>query len=133
MRINLVIAGLIGIAVAVAACDDSTSPAPQPHVAFIGNINVTAHAAYSDTVKVSFNYYTASCDTGVVVQTRPTLDGLRFTVTSWPTNRPCPLTLTSSIIAPPPIGYVVNPPHQSPLKLLFTQPGGTDSVRVVGP
>ena len=132
MRINLVIAGLLGVAVAVAACDDTTSPNPQPHVAFIGNIKVTDHAASGDTVKVSFNYFTASCDTGVVVQARPTLDGLRFTVTSWPTNRVCPLTLTSSI-APPPVGYVVNPWHQSPLRLVFTQPGGTDSVRVVGP
>ena len=133
MRTNLVIAGLLAVAVAVAACDDSTSPGPQPRVAFIGNINVTAHAAYSDTVKVSFNYYTASCDTGVVVQARPTIEGLRFTVTSWPTNRPCLLTLTSSILGPPPVGYVVNPPHQSPLRLLFTQPEGIDSVRVVGP
>ena len=133
MRINLVIAGLLGAAVAVAACNDATSPAPRPHAAYIGNIKVTDHATYGDTVKVSFNYYTVSCDTGVVVESRPTIEGLRFTVTSWPTNRPCPLTLTSTILGPPPVGYVVNPPHQSPLKLVFTQPDGVDSVRVVGP
>ena len=133
MRTILVIAGLLGIIVAVAACDDSTAPAPKPNIAGIGNIKVTSPAAYSDTVKISFNYYTASCDTGVVVQAHPTTDGIRFTVTSWPSNRPCPLTLTSSIIGPPPVGYVVNPPHLSPLRIVFTQPGGTDSVRVVGP
>jgi hypothetical protein len=133
MRINLVIAGLLSAVVAVAACDDTTSPTPRPHIAAIANIKVTDHASYGDTVKVSFNYYTVSCDTGVLVQARPIVEGLRFTVTSWPTNRPCPLTLTSSIIGPPPVGYVVNPPHQSPLKLVFTQPDGVDSVRVVGP
>jgi hypothetical protein len=133
MRANLVIAVLLGVVVAAAACDESTSPEPKPDVAFIGNIDVTDHAGYGDTVKVTFNYYTAGCDTGVVVQTRPISDGLRFTVTSWPTNRVCPMTLTSSIIAPPPVGYVVIPPHPSPMRFLFTQPGGTDSVRVVGP
>ena len=133
MRPNLVIAVLLGVTVAAAACDDTTAPEPKPRLAFSDNIEVTPHAAYGDTVKISFNYYTASCDTGVVVQARPIVEGLRFTVTSWPTNRACPLTLTSSIIGPPPVGYVVNPPHQSPLKLAFTQPGGIDSVRVVGP
>ena len=131
MRTNLVIAVLLGAAVAVAACDETTAPEPKPHLAFIANIQVTEHATYADTVKVSFTYFTASCDTGVVVQARPDYEGVRFTVTSWPTNRACPLTASLSIIAPPPVGYVVNPPHQSPLKLIFTQPGGTDSVRVV--
>lgn len=131
MRTNLVIVGLLGAVVAAAACGETTSPEPKPDVAFIGNIKVSDRAAYSDTVKVSFNYYTIGCDTGVVVQTRPTTDGLRFTVTAWPTNRVCPMTLASSLIAPPPVGFVVNPPHPSPLRLVFTQPGGTDSVRVV--
>lgn len=101
MRIDLVIAGLLGTVVTVAACSDATSPAPRPHAAYIANIRVTDHATYGDTVKASFNYYTVSCDTGVVVQARPTLEGLRFTVTSWPTNRVCPLTLTSSIAGQP--------------------------------
>jgi len=133
MRTNLVIAVLLGVTVTAAACSDTTAPAPAPHTAFIANIDATSHAGPGDTVKVSFTYYTASCDTGAVVQVRRISDGLRFTVTSWPTNRPCPLDASLSIIAPPPVGYIVNPPHVSPLRLVFTQPGGTDSVRVVGP
>ncbi len=135
MRANLVIAVLLGATVAAAACDDTTAPAPKPHIATITNIQVSGPGGSADTVKVAFNYYTASCDTGVVVQARSSVDGLRFTVTSWPSNLACPLMLTSmtSMIAMPPVGYVIYPPHPSPLKLLFTQPGGVDSVRVVGP
>lgn len=133
MRINLVIAVLLGAAVTVAACNDTTAPKPAPHLASIYGIKVTDRAAFSDTVKISFSYAPASCDTGVVVSVRPISDGMRFTVTSWPSNRDCPLTASLSIIAPPPVGYIVNPPHISPLRLVFTQPGGTDSVRVVGP
>ena len=129
MRTNLVIAVLLGVVVAAAACDDTTAPAPAPRVATIYNMNVVGSGGFADTVKVSFKYIPASCDTGVVVQARPISDGIRFTVTSWPTNRPC----TLDIIAPPTVGYVVNPPHASPLRLVFTQPGPTDSVRVIGP
>ena len=131
MRINLVIAVLLGVAVATAACNDTTAPKPAPRVAYIYGIKVTDHATSSDTVKISFSYAPASCDTGVVVSVRPVSDGMRFTVTSWPSNRPCPFAAAISI-APPPIGYIVNPPHPSPLRLVFAQPGGTDSVRVVG-
>ena len=130
---NLVVAVLLGVAVASAACSDTTAPKPAPRVAYIYDIKATDHAAVGDTVRISFSYAPVSCDTGVVVTARPNSDGMRFTVTSWPTNRPCPLGASLSIIGPPPVGYIVNPPHISPLRLVFTQPGGTDSVRVVGP
>lgn len=133
MRSNLVIAVLLGVAVATSACDYTTAPKAAPRLATIANIKVSDHAGTGDTVKVSFNYSTPSCDSGVVVTVRPLGGGMRFTVTSWPTNRPCPLDVALSIMAPPPVGFVVNPPHISPLRLVFTQPGGTDSVRVVGP
>ena len=133
MRANLVIAVLLGVAVTAAACNDTTAPTPTPRLATIANISVAGHGGYTDTVKVSFNYYTASCDTGVVVKVGQVNEGLRFTVTSWPTNRPCPLTETFAMVVPPAVGYLVNPPHPSPLRLIFTQPEGTDSVRVVAP
>ena len=133
MRANLVIAVLLGVAAGAATCTDTTGPAPAPRLATIYGIVAPAHAGSGDTVKVSFSYYPASCDTGVVVTARPTGDGMRFSVTSWPTNRPCPLDIDLSIIGPPPMGFVVNPPHASPLRLVFAQPGGTDSVRVVAP
>ena len=133
MRTNLVVAVLLGVVVTAAACNDTTAPSAAPHTAVITDIDVTSHAGPGDTVKVFFRYYTASCDTGAVVETRRISDGLRFTVTSWATNRPCPLDASLSIIAPPPVGYIVSPPHVSPLRLVFTQPDGKDSVRVVGP
>jgi len=133
MRTNLVIAVLLGVTAGVVACTDTTSPKPAPRVAAIGDIKVPDHAAVGDTVKISFNYFTVGCDTGVVVQARPASDGYRFTVTSWPTGLACPMLATTSMIYRPPLGYIVNPPHPSPLRLVFTQPGGTDSVRVVGP
>ena len=133
MRTNLVIAVLLGVAVATAACSDTTAPKPAPHVAYIYGIKVSDHAASGDTVKISFSYAPASCDTGVVVTARPNSEGMRFTVTSWPTNRACTLDVALDFLAPPPVGYIVNPPHISPLRFVFTQPGGTDSVRVVGP
>ena len=133
MRINLVIAVLLGVAVATAACNDTTAPRQAPRVATIYNISTTPHAGSGDTVKVSFSYIAAGCDTGVVVSAQPTGDGTRFTVTSWPTNRPCTLDLRTDAIASPPFGFIQAPPHISPLRFVFTQPGGTDSVRVVGP
>jgi hypothetical protein len=133
MRTSLVSVVLIGTIVAAAACSDTTAPKPAPRLATITNIVTTSHAGTGDTVKISFTYFPASCDTGVVVEARPNADGLRFTVTSWPTDRACTLAPSLSIIAPPPVGYIVSPPHISPLRLVFTQPGGTDSVRVVGP
>lgn len=132
MRINLVIAGLLGVAVAVAACNEATAP-DRPHVGTIFAIEAPANAAASDTVRVRFSYYTEFCDTGAVLSVRPSFDQIRFTVTSWPTNRPCPAVTSVIAVIPLTAGYIVNPPHASPLRLLFTQPGGTDSVRVVGP
>ena len=133
MRVNLVIAVLLGVAVGTAACNDTTAPAAAPRLATIYGIDAPAHAGFGDTVRVSFSYYSAGCDTGTVVKAQPTGDGMRFTVTSFPTNRPCPLDIALSVIGPPPMGFVVNPPHASPLRLIFTQPGGTDSVRLIAP
>jgi len=130
---RFVIAGIAGI-ITLAACNDSTAPATS-RIATIYQIRVPEHAAFSDTVRVSFSYWTAGCDTGVVVEQKPTIDGMRFTVRSVPTNRVCPMTLTESFvpIIVPPVGVVISPPHIAPLRLVFTEPEGGDSVRVVSP
>ena len=133
MRMNLVVAVVLGVVVGAAACRDTTAPRPEPRLATIYSISTTAHAGSGDTEKVSFSYFTAGCDTGAVVTARPESDGMRFTVTSWPTDRVCAMTMSQTIIIQPPVGYILSPPHVSPLRFVFTQPGGTDSVRVVGP
>jgi hypothetical protein len=129
---RFVIAGIAGI-ITLAACNDSTAPATS-RIATIYQIKVPEHAAFSDTVRVTFSYMTAGCDTGVVVESKPTIDGMRFTVRSFSTNQVCPMTLTESFapIIVPPVGMVIAPPHATPLRLVFTEPSGGDSVRVVG-
>jgi hypothetical protein len=130
---RFVIAGMLAV-ITLAACSDTNAPATS-RIATIYQINVPEHAAFSDTVRVSFSYSIAGCDTGVVVEQRPTVDGMRFTVRSKPTNQVCPMTLTESFapIIVPPVGVVIAPPHIAPMKLVFTQPEGGDSVRIISP
>jgi hypothetical protein len=131
MRANLVIAVLLGVAVAGSACSDATGPKSVQHVATILDIKVPDRAAVGDTVKVVFSYAASFCDTGTVLQVRNTSEGARFTVTSWSTNQTCPAYMLSIIVLPS-AGYIVNPPHPAPLRLIFSEPGGKDSVRLVG-
>ena len=92
MRSRLVVAGIVAAAMAAAACSDSTGQKTRSvqHLGWIGHISVPARAAVTDTVKIVFSYSTQYCDTGTVLQSRTTSDGMRFTVTSWSTDRPCP-------------------------------------------
>ncbi|MFL5562406.1 MAG: hypothetical protein ACJ79K_13110 [Gemmatimonadaceae bacterium] len=141
MQRRFVIAGMLGV-ITVAACRDTTAPVVQ-HIGTIFQIRVPDHAAFGDTVKIGFRYYTAGCDTGTVVETHSTTDGLRFTVRSFATNRPCFLLAnaaggvqgnpTTDPIVAPSVGYIVAPPHLTPMRLVFSEPDGGDSVRVVGP
>jgi hypothetical protein len=141
MKRRFVIAGMLGV-IALVACNDTTAPL-TPHIATIFQISVPERAAVGDTVRIGFRYYSSGCDTGTVVEAHSTTDGLRFTVRSFSSNRICPLTLglagvnqsnsaTADIIAPS-VGYVIAPPHLAPLRLVFTEPAGGDSVRVIGP
>ena len=130
MRTNLVIAVLLGVAVVAAACENTTAP-NRPHVGTIFGIQAPANAAVSDTVRVRFSYYTQFCDTGAVLSVRLSGDEMRFTITSWPTNQPCPVVTSVFGGVPPSAGYIVNPPHAAPLRLVFSEPTGGDSVRVV--
>ena len=130
MRTNLVIAVLLGVAVAAAACNDTTAP-KRPHLATIFAIQAPANAAITDTVRVRFSYYTEFCDSGAVLSVHPANDEIRFTVTSWPTNQTCPAVMSTIASIRPSVEYVVNPPHAAPLRLVFSEPTGGDSVRVV--
>lgn len=130
---RFVIAGMVAL-ITLAACGDSTAPATS-RIATIYQIRVPEHAAFGDTVRVSFSYSLAGCDTGVVVEQKPTVDGMRFTVRSFSTNRVCPMTLMESFapIIVPPVGVVISPPHFAPMKLVFTEPEGGDSIRIISP
>jgi hypothetical protein len=141
MKRRFVIAGMLGI-ITVAACRDSNAPATQ-HIGTIFQIRVPDHATTADTVKIGFLYSRTGCDTGTVVEAQSLSDGVRFTVRSYATNRVCPLSgglysagQGNSVVPypiPSSVGYVIAPPHVSPLRLVFTEPDGADSVRIVGP
>jgi hypothetical protein len=120
---------LAGVAI-IAGCGDSTGPKSVEHTNPIMQIRVPAHATFSDTLKISFGYSIPCSDTGAVIRASGIAGGWRITVTSWTSDpRFCPLT---DIIAPN-VGYLVNPPHPVPLRFVFTEPSGGDSVRVVEP
>ena len=131
---RLIIVAGISLITVVAACHDSNAPNAS-HVDAISAISVPAHAANGDTVKVAFDYAPFGCDTGDVVEARSTPEGLRFTARNFATKEPCPAVLhvQGYVYRPPHVEYVVAPPHLSPLKLVFTEPTGGDSVRVIGP
>lgn len=109
------------------ACSTTTDPVAAGAVALITAISAPARAASLDTINVAFAYVTAPCDTGLAVESRQTFDEIRFTARSKHTDLPC--------IAVPTIqhrvGYVIVPPHEAPLRLIFSEPDGKDSVRVV--
>jgi|SRR3954469_13135631 hypothetical protein len=129
----VIVTSLLAIT-AVAACRDSNAP-DVAHIDAISAISVPAHASTGDTVKITFDYAPFGCDTGDVVEARTTTDGLRFTARNFSTNEPCPAVLhvQGYVYRPPHVEYIVAPPHLSPMKFVFTQPDGADSVRVVGP
>ena len=122
----LVIVGLVAV-VAVAACHDATAPRTDlPRTAPIEQIEVSAHAATTDTIFVRFVYVTAPCDTSAIA-VRQTVTSVRITATDYPTNVPC----ISTIAAAHPFEYMVLPYHATPYTVVLTQPSGNDSVRVV--
>ena len=122
----LTVAGLVGI-VMVAGCHDATAPRTDlPRTAPIEQIQVSAHAATTDTIFIRFVYMTAPCDTSAI-GVRQTSTSVRITATAYPTDRVCLATLPGAN----PFRYVVLPLHVAPYTVIFTQPTGTDSVRVV--
>jgi hypothetical protein len=123
--------GLVGVMACViaAACSSTTDPVLNGEVALIRGITVPARAASGDTIRVAFSYVTAPCDTGLTVESRQTFDEIRFTARSKQTTLPCVATLSGVH----PVGYLILPPHEAPLRLVFSEPDGNDSVRVVAP
>jgi hypothetical protein len=122
----LIVAAVAGTVV-VAGCHDATAPRTDlPRTAPIEQIQVTAHAATTDTIFIRFVYVTAPCDSSAI-GVRQTSTNLRITATGYPTNRPC----IAVISAENQFRYMVLPYHAAPFTVIFTQPSGTDSVRVV--
>jgi hypothetical protein len=121
------------IAVGVAACTSGTDPVVQGQVAQIVDITTSAHAASTDTIRVAFTYVTSPCDTGAALEVRDEngsdYAGMRFTARSHPLDQGCAL----SSIAMHPVVYAIPPVHFAPMRLIFSEPDGNDTVRVVGP
>jgi hypothetical protein len=124
---------VVGVMVAiVAACSSTTDPVTQGEVAQIINIVTPARSAASETLKVSFTYVTSPCDTGATLEVRDAngtdMAGLRFTARSFPTERAC----TLSALQMHAVSYGIGPGHFMPMRLIFSEPDGNDTVRVVG-
>ena len=68
----------------------------------------------------------SACDTGATVEARRTPDGYRFTARSFPTELSC-----VGVNGPHAVGFNVAPPQELPVRLIFSEPDGNDSVRVV--
>src|SRR5512142_872426 len=109
---------------AAAACNDSTAPARR-EVRRITNIRIPARAANTDSIRITFDYDAAPCDSGMTVETRPTPSDIRFVVTSYPTGQNCPYALAARINIP--VVYVVAPPHATPYTAKFAEPAEPDS------
>ena len=129
---HCVVAGIVA-GVVVAACTSGTDPVSQGEVQQINNITTSAHAASTDTIRIAFSYVVPACDTGASLEVRDEngadYAGVRFTARSHPVDGVCPLLPT----LPHAVAYLIPPPHFSPLKLIFSEPDGNDTVRVVGP
>jgi hypothetical protein len=123
---------LILAIVGAAACSDSTSPTRARATLPIYNIKVPASAAATDSIRISFNYNRAGCDSALAVEARPSVTEVRFTASSIPTNEVCPygLPVALNII---PVVFVVPPPHALPYTVRFAEPGEPDSIRIVAP
>lgn len=122
---------VVGVMAVVVACSSTTDPVPQGRVSQIVNIVTPARAAEDETLKVSFSYVTSPCDTGAVLEARDAntseIAGLRFTARSYATERACQF----SSMAVHNVTYAINPGHFAPFKLIFSEPDGNDTVRVV--
>ena len=128
MKRYLVIAGMAG-SIMIAACKDSTGPGNNaPYVASISQINVPAQAAVFDTIRVDFIYTVRGCDSSMV-EIRQGGNQVQFTAIGFPTQQFC----VQDLIGSSRFHYIVYPPHNVPLSILFTEPTGGDSVRTVTP
>jgi hypothetical protein len=105
------------------ACRDE---GPERQQQTIYGIKLTPTAAAIDTIRISFNTGGNPCDTDTKVQTEFLADGVRFSASSVPVDRVCPLDFIQL-----PFIYLVAPPHSSPFTARFAEPGQQDSVRVV--
>lgn len=115
-------------AAALAACSADTT-APSLRLATITNIVVPDSAGSMDTVLISFDYFPLGCDPIDHVDERSTYDTVSFAVWTRVRNGPCPLDLIA--VAAHPYAALVLPPRPSALTVIFREPDGKDSARVV--
>lgn len=118
--------------IAAAACNDSTGPKATRATRRIYNIQVPARAAATDSIRLSFEYDHAYCDSALVVEARPGVTEIRFAVSSISTKGVCPDGLPIANIRNP-VVYVVAPPHALPYTAKFAEPAEPDSIRTVQP
>ena len=132
-RGRLIAVGALVLGAGIAACTSGTDPVVQGQVVQIVDITTSARAASTDTIRVAFSYVTSPCDTGSALEVRDEngsdFAGMRFTARSHPLDQGC--TLNSMTTHP--VVYAIPPVHFAPMRLIFSEPDGNDTVRVVGP
>ena len=127
--------GLLCVIAAVSAgvgCQSATDPIGTDNrpVAVITAIRIPSGFGAGDTVMVKFSYLTAVCDTARAVDVRRDNGALRFTVTSAPWSGACTLSASIGVYD---VGYLIPPPHAAGQLLIFSEPGGADSLRILTP
>jgi hypothetical protein len=128
MHRNVMGSCLVGLALA-GGCRSATDPRANPwHPNAITNIRLPASAAATDTVIVRFTYVAPACDDVSSVEARQSPDVLLFTASTSNASGPC--AAGASTLAHE-VEYTVFPAHPVPLRIAFTRPGATDSVRVI--
>ena len=116
----------ISIALGVLGCNDTTGPNRTQRAIYA--IQVTASAAVTDTIHITFEGDSKACDSGVIVESQMMATGMRFSVSSVPSTGSCP----SGVYIGSSYSYIVVPPHSVPFAVSFAEPGQADSIRVVG-
>lgn len=123
---------VLALAVVAIACSDVTGPGTRHAVSIVG-ITTPAHATPADTIRISFYVGASPCDTGVVVTSERTSDGIRFSASSVITRSEVCTLADAALTAPVPFVFAAPPPHPLPFVARFAQPGAPDSVRTVQP
>jgi hypothetical protein len=112
------------------ACSAAQGPEARTQMKIYG-IQVPAHAASSDSIRISFFTASTSCTYSDRVIEVESLSGggLKFAATSIPSDF-CPPSV-QALVPPIPVVYLVPAFHVTPFTVRFAEPDEADSVRVI--
>jgi hypothetical protein len=106
--------------------DPVQPPTEVPRIALITAIQYPQAVTVNDDVTVRFTVVINPCEDFAYAQDRPDGDAMRFTAFSITT------VCVSAVPAAKEVEFFLQSPQQLPRRLIFDEPDGIDSVRVVG-